>query len=234
MTDTMRLVIVEDDPLIAFDIRDIVSEFGHKVVDVFHSPDEFKQSNIIDFDLALLDINMGNGRDGIELGTYLHKKLKKPCIFITSYFDKETVHHAREADPLAYILKPYEEHDIIANLELSKNKIKPQISANNNTPIFVKHGGKLIKIVPKKVSVVQAYDMYTHLFIDGKRITASQTLKQVEKLFSNYNFIRVHKSFMVNMDAIDGICDDEILIGDQRVPVGRTYKKDLFDRILTM
>ena len=76
--------------------------------------------------------------------------------------------------------------------------------------------------------------MYTHLFIKGKRLTASQTLKEVEKLFSKLDFIRVHRSFMVNLNSIEGICEDEILIAEQRIPVGRTYKKDLFDRIMTI
>ena len=234
MNEKLKLIIVEDDPLIAFDLKGIVEEENYEVVKVFHSASKAVKALPLDFDLALLDINIDGDRDGINLGVHLKESYQKPCIFITSYYDEETVGKAKNADPLAYILKPYDEKDILANLLLSRHKINPDSILKDVSPLFVKANGKLTKIVPAEVDFVQAYDMYTHIYSAGKRITASQTLKEIEKLFAAYNFFRVHRSYMVNMDAIEGICDDEILIGEQRIPVGRTYKKELFNKIRTI
>lgn len=231
MSKKLRLIIVEDDPLIAFDIKGIVEDGGYEVVKVFHSASDAVQIAEESFDLALLDININGERDGINLGVYLKETYGKPCFFISSYYDDETVNKAKKAEPMAYVLKPYEERDILINLELARHRINQHAAPAEKAHLFVKSGGSLTKIVPSEVLVAQAYDMYTHLFVDGKRITASQTLKEIEKLFASHNFVRVHRSFMVNMDAVEGICDDEILIGGQHVPVGRTYKKDFFDRI---
>jgi DNA-binding LytR/AlgR family response regulator len=234
MSSKIKLIIVEDDPLIAFDIKGIVEEKDYEVVGVFHTAADAMNAMPLEFDIALLDINTDGERDGIELGISLRAKYNKPCIFITSYYDQETIQKAKQANPLAYIIKPYEEQDIIANLELSKGKLTADNRLSEPGLIFVKTGSKLTKINPVDIDYAQAYDMYTHLYTGGRRITASQTLKEFEKIFSGFYFFRVHRSYMVNMDAIEGICEDEILIGEARIPIGRTYKKEFFDKILTI
>lgn len=231
-----NIIIVEDDPLIAYDLKSILSSNGYSVEAVFHSAEDAIQFdfNSVNIDVALLDVNLGDGMDGTSLGLMLHEKYNLPSIFITSYYDEKTVLKAKLASPLAYIIKPYEEQDILTNLSLAVSRKPETAIVTNSEPIFVKSGSRLTKIIPEEILYVQAYDMYAHLFLEGKRITASQTLKEIEKLFKSFNFIRVHRSYLVNLNAIDGICEDEILINKQRIPVGRTHKKGLFDRIKTI
>jgi DNA-binding LytR/AlgR family response regulator len=234
MNEPLKILIVEDDPLIAFDIKCILESKNHQVLAVCHTAKDAMLVDLSNIDIALLDVNLGDGPDGISVAMYLKENAQIPCIFITSYYDEKTVSRAKTVYPLAYIIKPYEEQDILINLELATSKLKKEVKKEENAPIFVKNGSKLTKIDPKDVDFIQAYDMYSHLFIAGKRITASQTLKETEKLFSHLDFIRVHRSYVVNLNAIEGIYEDEILIAEHRIPVGRTYKKDLFDRIVTI
>ena len=237
MSESLTLIIVEDDPLIAFDLKEVVESGGYTVKAVCHSWNDLAKIDFSNVDLALLDVNLNAEKDGIDIGVHLSQTHRIPCIFITSYYDEPTIDRAKEANPLAYILKPYEEQDILTNLNLSKARIHALINAETAPSpklLFVKKGNKLIKIDALKVTYAQAFDVYTHLFVDGKRITASQSLKEIEKLFTPHNFMRVHRSFIVNLNCIDGICENEILLDNTKIPVGRTYKKALFERIKTI
>jgi len=233
MNQKTRLVIVEDDPLIAFDIKESINTSKFEVCGVFHEAEQFIKSDLAEFDLALLDVNLNGEMDGIELAEFLQKNHQKPCLFITSYHDEVTVQRAKKVNPLGYVVKPFDPIELNITLELCTQKLMAN-PLEKPKALFVKSGSKLTKIDPSKIDYAQAYDMYTHLYSAGNRVTASQTLKEIERIFGSEEFIRVHRSYMVNIHKIEGICEDEILIGSDRIPIGRTYKKALFDQILTI
>lgn len=226
-----NLIIVEDDPMIALDLQGIAENQGYTIKGVFHSGEEALLSPPLPIDLALLDITLEGTVDGIAVGLELRKKHRIPCLFITSYYDDATIQRATAAQPLAYILKPYEEAEIVANLHLCQSKLSSPVLQPNEGPIFVKSGGKLTRIHPEQVTHLQAYDMYTHLFMGDQKLLASHTLKELHHRLAAYPFVRVHRSHVVNINHIEGIFEDQVLIGTTRIPLGRTYKQALIDRI---
>lgn len=227
-----KLMIVEDDPFIAQDLEEIAFQGGYSLTGVFHRAEDALSSFPAQTDLALLDITLAGDMDGIELGQRLRRDHQLPCIFITSYYDESTLRRAASAQPLAYIVKPFEEQDILANLRLSTSRLGPK--STRPAPLFIKSGGKLTRVFPDSISHLQAYDIYCHVYHQGQKLTASQSLKQMMAHLQGYPFVRVHRSFVVNLDHIDGIHDDQIIIGDQLIPLGRTYKSSLMERILTL
>lgn len=116
----IRVLIVEDEPIIAEDIADCLKEAGFIVAAIIHEYEEaqsFIDSDV--FDIALLDITLGAKQDGLLLGAKINETGTKPFCFLTSHTDKGTLAKARETMPASYLLKPFREEELIMALELA-------------------------------------------------------------------------------------------------------------------
>ena len=105
---SIDILIVEDETIIADDLALTLEKMNYQVVDIFDNADDtlefLKKSKP---DLLLLDINIEGDKDGIDLGTAIGKEHKLPFIFLTSYYDNSTVERASKANPLGYLVKPF-------------------------------------------------------------------------------------------------------------------------------
>ena len=134
----IRVLIVEDEPLIAEDIAQGLekNEFLVSAV-VYSKEDAIEQLNINLPDLVLLDINLSGEMSGIEIAEKINTQYNIPFIFITSYSDKQTLEKAKFTEPSGYIVKPFNEASLYSTLEIAlynhaqKNKRKfPELSFN--------------------------------------------------------------------------------------------------------
>jgi two-component system, response regulator PdtaR len=120
MNKALQILIVEDEALIAEDIKDICELEGYKVPYVCYN---FIQAiEVLEkthFDLALLDINLENTKSGIDVARFIiSKEIPIPIIFLTSYSDKSTLHLAKSCKPIAYITKPFQKEQLISTIEI--------------------------------------------------------------------------------------------------------------------
>lgn len=226
----IKAIIVEDDVFVANDMKDIVEENGFEVLAVYHNAEAVLKHQET-FDIAFLDVNLGSHISGIDLAEILKKKFNCHHFFITSYFDELTVLKAGKTEPLAYITKPFDEKILISNLLLAKSKIKDAQIKGEETPehIFLKSSKSLFKLKPSEVDFIQADDIYAHIFAGKEKLHSSQNLKQLETIFEPYGLIRVHKSYLVNMEKISMIQENLICIKEHKIPVGRAYKQQLMN-----
>jgi DNA-binding NarL/FixJ family response regulator len=116
----IRILIVEDDPIIATDIADYLNNADYRVSGVAYTPEQaFMQLKTNLPDLILLDINLQNDKNGIDIAQFIHQNLQIPFIFITSYSTREVLSKAKITEPAGYIVKPFEEEDLFATIEIS-------------------------------------------------------------------------------------------------------------------
>lgn len=120
MSRKYSILVVEDEPLIAEDIAGYLLESGFEVAAIANSSQEAidqLERNIPD--ALLLDINLGEGMDGIELAGIIRKKLNIPFVFLTSHADKTTLDRAKLTIPAGYLLKPFDGNDLMTSLEIA-------------------------------------------------------------------------------------------------------------------
>ena len=127
---SIKALIIEDEPLIAEDIRDCLSNMDYQPVDVAYSKEQaFRFLEKYDLDIVLLDINLGSKTDGIEIAKVINEKYKIPYIYLTSYSDKATLEMAKLTHPWGYLVKPFQEHNLFTSLEIAlfnySRSIKP-------------------------------------------------------------------------------------------------------------
>ena len=101
-------------------------------------------------------------------------------------------------------------------------------SNGTDKAIFLKSGSSLVRTSLDAVTHIKGLKDYSIVFTTGDQIIVKGSLKTAKKLFPGKTFIRVHKSYLVALDLIQTISDNHILIGEHHIPIGRTYKKELY------
>lgn len=119
----ISILIIEDEALIAHDIARRVKNLGYDVASIKHDSDSaINYLEIHTPDLILCDINIHGPKDGIDVAEYVHDNNKTPLIFITALSDRSTLDRAKKTLPYGYIVKPFDNHDLLTAIELALYK----------------------------------------------------------------------------------------------------------------
>ncbi len=118
-----RIMVVEDEQITAADIEDMLASLGYIVTAVVSSGEEaLRQAAEDPPDLVLMDIRLKGHCDGIETALQLRQRFDIPVIYLTAHADQETLNRAKLAEPLGYLVKPFQETDLQASLEIALHK----------------------------------------------------------------------------------------------------------------
>jgi PAS domain S-box-containing protein len=120
-----RLLIVEDEPVVALDLRQEVEALGCEVVGLAESADEaLVAAEICRPDLALMDVRIVGSMDGIQTARLLRTAYQVPVIFLTSYSDDATIARAANEMPYGYLTKPFKSRELKASLRVALHKAR--------------------------------------------------------------------------------------------------------------
>lgn len=122
--DEIRVLIVDDESVIALTLEDILTQMGIGKVEIalfFEEAVEIAQT--LKPHLLLFDINLKTDQDGIELAAQIKKDLNTEVIYITAHFDDDTITRAKKTQPLNYIIKPFEAQQVKLAMEMAINQL---------------------------------------------------------------------------------------------------------------
>lgn len=234
MNNLKKILIVEDEPLIASHIETILEESGYDVIDKVREAEQaLKVLEIEQVHLILLDISLKGDTDGVELAQIINQKIGIPFIFLTSHFDDATVNRLKKTNPAGFILKPFNEKELLTQISIAlyNNSVEDIKSPENKDHIFVKYNAHWIKIPYDKICFAKADDIYTLIHTPEKNYLVSYPLKKIEENLPSQQFLRVHKSFIVNIAKIDSISDRNIHINQHQIPIGRLFFDDFMKKL---
>ena len=121
--DRAQVLIVEDDAVVAMDIQLRLEDLGYSVIAIIRSGEEAVQAACeMRPDLILMDISLQGGMDGISAAACIQECNPTPVVYMTAHGDKDTLHRAKMTEPLGYIIKPFNEQDLRAAIEVALNK----------------------------------------------------------------------------------------------------------------
>lgn len=232
MRAAKSILIVEDEPLIADDIALTLSEKGYGVSGLVDNADDAlsilsKKST----DLVLLDIQIKGAKDGIKLAQDIRTQFKLPFIYITSFYDRNTLERAKITEPQAYIVKPFDEKDLLINLEMGLFKSRNKSSGLPIDKFFVKRKNEMVSLSASEILYAEAFDNYTKVFTATEQHIISHTLKHVEEKLTGLAFVRVHRSYLVNFHKITSINESNVCLDLIKIPLGNTYRDELLESI---
>ncbi|WP_370087786.1 LytR/AlgR family response regulator transcription factor [Ekhidna sp.] len=221
------IVVVEDEPLISDDIVDTLERHGYEIVASFLNGVkalDFFESNTAD--LAILDVNIDGRMDGIELS----KQLNIPFIFLTSYYDQKTLDRAKQVNPSGYIVKPFNERDLIANVEIALSRRREkEVVKKAPEKLFLKNGQEIVSVMSSDIVYVEAFDNYANVFTEKDKFIISHTLKSVEEKLLPFGFMRIHRSYLINFAHVDSLSEGYVFLKGHKVHLGKSYRKDFMD-----
>lgn len=241
--NSINILIVEDEPIIAMDLERLLSKLNFNVLTSVESGEEaleFIEEQLPD--LILMDIQLEGDLDGIDTAHMISKKYPIPIIFLTSNTDERTFNRAKLAQPHAYLSKPFRILDIKHSIDLAFVDDQPSseaLAANEQETltnrvhdyVFVKSKEQLVKIVLAEIKYVEADSCYCNIVTKDKKYVIVSTLKKFNEAINFPKLFRVHRSYVVNIEAIDAIGEGSISVGDKKIPIGRSYREELFRRI---
>ncbi|RMF01570.1 MAG: response regulator, partial [Bacteroidetes bacterium] len=114
------ILIVEDDPIIALELEQVLRQQGYRIAGKAHSAvqaiDRLAAGGI---DFAILDINLGSGQSGIDVARIIHRKYELPYIFLTAFADEHTLTAAQEQAPYGYLVKPFQTPTLLSTISVA-------------------------------------------------------------------------------------------------------------------
>jgi len=114
------IAIVEDEFIVALDIKNVIQKNGYRTVGIFPSGEELLDKfEALTPDLVLMDIRIKGAIDGVETARLVHERYGTPVILLTAYADEETVSRAKLTQPFGYIIKPFEERELRTSIEIA-------------------------------------------------------------------------------------------------------------------
>ena len=120
-----KILVVEDEIIVAEDIRKSVQQMGYHVPCIATSGEEaVKKAQELLPDLVLMDIMLEGKMDGIEAAEQIHTRFNIPVVYLTAYSDKKTLERAKITEPFGYIIKPFKERELQIALEIALYKHK--------------------------------------------------------------------------------------------------------------
>ena len=188
----LRILIVEDEPIIAENISMYLDNTDFEVSAIAYDSEEAKEQLRDNTpDAAILDVNLESGEDGIDIARHINEKFQLPFLFLTSYSDKDTLQRAKAVNPSGYIVKPFNEKTLLASLEIAISNHASDL--NRKMPLL-----NVEKINRHLLSPLsdREYDI-VQLIYEG--ITNNQV---AEKLFVSVNTVKTHlKNIYLKLDA---------------------------------
>jgi DNA-binding LytR/AlgR family response regulator len=239
----MHILIVEDDPIIGADLEDRLLEMGYQVT----GPIETGEAAIAYFgqntgpDLVLMDIQLGGAIDGIETVRRIQEKCSTTVIFLTSNSDDATFARAKSVKPHSFLSKPFRGRDLKHAIELAieqaSSAIIPAAEADENAwllqdRLFIKANDRMVRIFINDILWVEADDYYCKIVTKEREYLVGQTLKKLnETLATMQGFMRIHRSYIVNIAQIEEIGDLHVFLHHKKIPVSKSAKEELLARV---
>lgn len=249
MEAPMKIMIAEDDMLIAARIARQLTNLGYEVTGIMLRGEEaIRHAEENRPDIALLDIQLKGSVDGIATAHALHDLWHIPVIFVTANADEATFNRAKATHPYAFIPKPIKNLDLQRAVELtcnliSERRVQPtenQPSLSEDTPyvlsdrIFIRHKDRMVRIALADILYIEADRNYCHLFTTGHQYTLTTSLKVLEDKLPSIQFLRVHRSFIVNLLRVDEVAENHLTVGGKLVAMGNAFREELLKRIQTL
>jgi DNA-binding LytR/AlgR family response regulator len=237
----LKIGIVEDDLLIAESIAVTLQQIGYcNTQPVRNYADAVNMIKNESPDLLLVDIMLEGDLDGIDLAATINKDFGIPFIFLTANSDQATVSRAKAVNPSAYLVKPFNENDLYSSIEIAfsnYNNLNKEIhhSSNTHSPVkdfvFIKDGETFHKIEVNNILYIESDNIYLTVVTGAKRFILRTKLDDFIAKFNAGSFVRIHRSYAVNLKHLDSVNSATVTVGGNELPLNKTYKQELLKTI---
>jgi Response regulator containing a CheY-like receiver domain and an HTH DNA-binding domain len=159
----IKVLIIEDEPLIAEDIAACLRRCDYRVTGIVYSAeDALPELARNPPDIAMIDINLNGGQEGISIANAINERFYIPFVYLTSYSDRKTLELAKHTGPSGYIVKPFTEAGLCATLEvaLHNHQIAEKLFVSTNTvKVHIKNAYLKLDAISRATVIVRLREL---------------------------------------------------------------------------
>ncbi|PLX03883.1 MAG: DNA-binding response regulator [Marinilabiliales bacterium] len=225
----MKCIIIDDEPLAREGMKLNINEVSTlELVGSFENPieaNDFLNNN--DVDLMFLDIEMPE-LTGLE---FLKTLVNQPLVILTTAYPQYAL-ESYELDVIDYLVKPIRIERFIKAVNKAeeifkmKNTVTHEVESIGDDYIFVKSERKYVKIFFKDIKYIEGLKDYVIIHAMQRKIMTAMNVKTIDNQLPSEIFVRINKSYIINIHSISEIDNDFVIIDTNEIPIGRTYKED--------
>lgn len=232
----IKVLIVEDNPITALDLQDILELKGFRVTVANNYAEALEMFHLQQPEVMLVDVNLKEEKDGIELVKELNRNRSIPVVYLTANSDEATRLRAINSGASSFLTKPFRDPELTSALEIAFSPVSlARLNSGVKRPyIFFRSvkSNKFQKVNFDEVMYLKAEGSYTYIVTQQDKHLLSNNLIQILGKILNKNIVRVHRSWAVNMNVVDSVSHDSLQIGSVEVPIGRTFRDEI-NQIIT-
>lgn len=235
MGKIVQCIIVDDEPI----AREILESHLQKikvikvVATCKNAIEAFNEINSNQIDLIFLDINMPE-ISGLSFAKSINKNIK--VIFTTAY--REYAIDGFNLQVVDYLLKPISFERLLQSVNKYLGEIvpiiyesAPEIIDERNDFIFVRADRKMVKINFSEIIYVESLSDYIKIHLKDKVVITRETISNIEVKLPQKDFLRIHRSFIVAIAQINSFTNEYIEVKNKALPISRSYKQQVLDRL---
>ncbi len=244
METAIKILIVEDEMIIGANISLQLSKLGYEVNGIVPRGEEalvnIEQNKP---DIVLMDIQLKGEMDGIETAQRMQKDYDIPIIYLTANTDEEHFNRAKATNPHAFISKPFKKLDLQHAIELTIDRLMNNQNGGSETicsspfilkdSIFVRRNDTMIKILIDNIYYFEADRNYCKIFSKNKECLLVMTLKEISSRLPKEHFLRIHRSYIINLSHVDEVAGTHVVIARKAIPMSKSLRGELMDRLQT-
>lgn len=245
--NSVKILVVEDEMIIGAKISMQLTNLGYEVTGILpRGEDAIVHVQENKPDIVLVDIHLKGEINGIETAIQLQRLGNIPIIYLTANSDEATFNQAKATRPYAFISKPYKQLDLQRAIELTISRMAEDAngyqSIDNpvestyilNDRIFVRHKERMVKLMLSDIIYLEADRNYSHLFTRDKDIVLAVTLKVIEEKLPQKIFLRIHRSYIINITHVDEVTENQVKIDKHSIPLGVGMREVLLKSMRTL
>ena len=221
---SLNILIVEDELLIAEMLKEMLLDLNYNVVAIAKTYDLalFFLEKHKEINFAFLDINLSESKNGFDVAKQINEVYQMPFVFLTSYSTKETIKEAINLKPDSYLLKPFTKTDLFVTLEL----VAAKAFVSDKTTI-IKDGHLSIKLFHRDILWIKSDNIYLEVKTEDKTYLVRNSLDKFYEELNDIDFLRIHRSYVVNLKQIKAVNGQYIIIGAEKIPMSRSLRDEL-------
>lgn len=232
----IKVLVVEDKGLIAQDIAMRLEKHNMEVVAICDSGEAaVDAARNRRPDLVLMDIQLSGVMDGIAAAQAILQQYDLPVIYLSDFTDTKTLERAKGTFPANYLAKPFQESDLIRAIDLAFSNANARRREERNVirdSIFLRVDSQVfVKLFFTEILALEADRSYCTVITDQRRYTLSNNMSHIHDQLDHGDFIRAHRSYIVNVSRITAIDGNMLKLGTLEVQMGKEYRENLLQAL---
>ncbi len=227
----LNCVITDDEPI----ARDILEEYAKmipglniiaKCRNAVETLEVLRHNSV---DVLFTDIHMP-GITGLD---FIRSLKEPPAIIITTAYPNYAI-DGFDIDAIDYLLKPISIdrflraiNKVYRRLETEETAEKPVAPTAEKTFFFIKSNADLVKISYDAIQYIEGLENYVRIHCEDKSIISFTTMKHMVDLLSRHGFLRIHRSYIINLSKVTSVQNHSFKIGNTELAIGKSYRKSV-------